>query len=221
MAKTADRMLKRTVRSAKAKIKEVRQKVRSGSSEAKETDIPDLVDHPKGVETGPKRAQRRVKKLAKKAKKRAAKITKKAARALKKAAKKKAAKKKRDAKDTKRSARNAVKSLKKAAKKAEKVAKKANKTTKKGKRTWNVYASRTLKGINAKMSLGSRTKKIINSFVNDVFDRLATKAAQLARVNKKKTLGSREMQTAVRLVLPAELARHAMSEGTKAVAKLA
>ena len=104
---------------------------------------------------------------------------------------------------------------------SKKVAKKAQKVAKKGKRTWNVYASRTLKGINAKMSLGSRTKKIINSFVNDIFERLATEAAHLARVNKKKTLGSREMQTAVRLVLPAELARHAMSEGTKAVAKLA
>lgn len=105
---------------------------------------------------------------------------------------------------------------------APKVSKKATKTTKRGnKRTWNVYASRTLKGINAKMSLGSRTKKIINSFVNDVFERLATEAAHLARVNGKKTMGSREMQTAVRLVLPAELARHAMSEGTKAVAKLA
>jgi len=40
------------------------------------------------------------------------------------------------------------------------------------------------------------------------------------RVNKKRTLGSREIQTAVRLVLPAELAKHAMAEGTKAVAKV-
>ena len=36
---------------------------------------------------------------------------------------------------------------------------------------------------------------------------------------KKRTLGSREMQTAVRLTLPAELAKHAMAEGTRAVAK--
>ena len=34
-----------------------------------------------------------------------------------------------------------------------------------------------------------------------------------------KTLSSREIQTAVRLMLPGELAKHAMSEGTKAVAK--
>jgi histone H2B len=42
---------------------------------------------------------------------------------------------------------------------------------------------------------------------------------QLSRVNKKPTLTSREIQTAVRLVLPGELAKHAVSEGTKAVTK--
>ena len=102
-----------------------------------------------------------------------------------------------------------------------KVAKKvAAKSNRKPKRSFNVYASRTLKGINSKMSLGSRTKKIVNSFVNDLFERIATEGAKLARINKKRTLGSKEIQTAVRLVLPNELARHAMSEGTKAVAKL-
>ena len=44
-------------------------------------------------------------------------------------------------------------------------------------------------------------------------------AGKLARVNKKSTLSSREVQTAVRLVLPGELAKHAVSEGTKAVTK--
>ena len=39
------------------------------------------------------------------------------------------------------------------------------------------------------------------------------------RHNKKATMSSREIQTAVRLVLPGELAKHAVSEGTKAVTK--
>ncbi len=60
---------------------------------------------------------------------------------------------------------------------------------------------------------------IMNSFVNDTFDRLATEAVRLARYNKKATLTSREIQTAVRLLLPGELAKHAVSEGTKAVTK--
>ena len=44
-------------------------------------------------------------------------------------------------------------------------------------------------------------------------------AGKLTKINKTKTLTSREIQTAVRLSLPGELAKHAMSEGTKAVAK--
>ena len=44
-------------------------------------------------------------------------------------------------------------------------------------------------------------------------------AGKLVRYNKKGTLTSREIQTAVRLALPGELAKHAVSEGTKAVTK--
>jgi len=39
------------------------------------------------------------------------------------------------------------------------------------------------------------------------------------RYNKKSTLTSREIQTGVRLLLPGELAKHAVAEGTKAVTK--
>ena len=58
---------------------------------------------------------------------------------------------------------------------------------------------------------------ILNSFVLDLFERLASEASRLAKYNKRRTLSSREVQTAVRLLLPGELAKHALSEGTKAV----
>ena len=45
---------------------------------------------------------------------------------------------------------------------------------------------------------------IMNSFVNDTFERVASEAIRLARYNKKKTLSSREVQTAVRLMLPVD-----------------
>uniref|UniRef100_A0A673M374 H2B.E variant histone 1 n=1 Tax=Sinocyclocheilus rhinocerous TaxID=307959 RepID=A0A673M374_9TELE len=63
---------------------------------------------------------------------------------------------------------------------------------------------------------------IMNSFVNDVFERIATEASRLAHYNKQSTITIRELQsqTAVRLLLPRELAKHAVSEGTnKAVTK--
>ncbi|KAI9137721.1 histone-fold-containing protein [Paraphysoderma sedebokerense] len=59
----------------------------------------------------------------------------------------------------------------------------------------------------------------MNSFVNDIFERIANEASKLAAYNKKSTISSREIQTAVRLLLPGELAKHAVSEGTKAVTK--
>ena len=90
----------------------------------------------------------------------------------------------------------------------------------KQKRSWSLFIHRSMKQVNKNLSLSGKTMKIVNSFVSDVFERIATEASALARANKKRTLGSREIQTAVRLVLPVELARHAMSEGTKAVAKV-
>lgn len=54
---------------------------------------------------------------------------------------------------------------------------------------------------------------------SDIFERVATEASKLAAYNKKSTISSREIQTSVRLILPGELAKHAVSEGTKAVTK--
>ncbi|KAJ8349745.1 hypothetical protein SKAU_G00248750 [Synaphobranchus kaupii] len=49
--------------------------------------------------------------------------------------------------------------------------------------------------------------------------RIAGESSRLAHYNKRSTITSREIQTAVRLLLPGELAKHAVSEGTKAVTK--
>ena len=67
--------------------------------------------------------------------------------------------------------------------------------------------------------ISSKGMSIMNSFISDIFDKIANEAGKLVRYNKKGTLSSREIQTAVRLILPGELAKHAVSEGTKAVTK--
>jgi histone H3/H4 len=102
---------------------------------------------------------------------------------------------------------------------AKTVAKKAG-AQRKRKQSYSRYISKVLKGASkSKLTLSSKSMKILNSLVGDFFERLAVEAASLARSTKKRTLGSREVQTAVRLTLPAELAKHAMAEGTRAVAK--
>jgi histone H2B len=90
---------------------------------------------------------------------------------------------------------------------------------KKSTETYKIYIYKVLKQVHPDTGISSKAMSIMNSFINDIFEKIATEAAKLARYNKKPTVTSREIQTAVRLILPGELAKHAVSEGTKAVTK--
>ncbi|KVH94948.1 histone H2B.4-like [Cynara cardunculus var. scolymus] len=96
---------------------------------------------------------------------------------------------------------------------------KKKKRNKKSVETYKIYIFKVLKQVHPDIGISSKAMGIMNSFINDIFEKLAQEASKLARYNKKNTLSSREIQTAVRLVLPGELAKHAVSEGTKAVTK--
>ena len=85
--------------------------------------------------------------------------------------------------------------------------------------SYSTYIYKVLKQVHPDTGISKRGMSIMNSFINDVFERLCVEAGRLARYNKKATLSSREVQTSIRLVLPGELAKHAVSEGTKAVTK--
>jgi histone H3/H4 len=58
----------------------------------------------------------------------------------------------------------------------------------------------------------------LNGFVSDILMQLAHQARDI-QGPKRATMGAMHMQSAARLILPGELAKHAMSEGTKAVCK--
>ncbi|BFZ60849.1 histone H2B [Saitoella coloradoensis] len=87
------------------------------------------------------------------------------------------------------------------------------------KETYSSYIYKVLKQVHPDTGISNKAMSILNSFVNDIFERVATEASKLAAYNKKSTISSREIQTSVRLILPGELAKHAVSEGTKAVTK--
>ncbi|CAL9056929.1 unnamed protein product, partial [Musa banksii] len=101
---------------------------------------------------------------------------------------------------------------------AEKPAEEKEKKSK-GTETYKIYIFKVLKQVHPDIGISSKAMSIMNSFINDIFEKLAQEASRLARYNKKPTITSREIQTSVRLVLPGELAKHAVSEGTKAVTK--
>ena len=104
---------------------------------------------------------------------------------------------------------------------------------------WSNATCIVLKQVHPDTGISNKAMAILNSFVNDIFERIATEASstslhshllysdstdalftELASYSKKSTISSREIQTAVRLILPGELAKHAISEGTKSVTKV-
>ena len=104
---------------------------------------------------------------------------------------------------------------------AKKGSKKAAGKARRKKRTesFGIYIYKVLKQVHPDTGMSKKGMSIMNSFINDIFAKIAGEAGKLCSYNGKATLSSREVQTAVRLVLPGELAKHAVSEGTKAVTK--
>ena len=98
------------------------------------------------------------------------------------------------------------------------------------------HALLVLKQVHPDTGISNKAMAILNSFVNDIFERIAGEASsvyralslwacpdfrtELASYSKKSTISSREIQTSVRLILPGELSKHAISEGTKSVTKV-
>lgn len=85
--------------------------------------------------------------------------------------------------------------------------------------TFALYIYKVLKQVHPETGVSAKSMAIMNSFINDIFDKLCNESMRLVMYSRRRTLSSREIKTAVRLLLPGELAKHALSEGTKAVNK--
>ncbi|XP_061034174.1 late histone H2B.L4-like [Eubalaena glacialis] len=79
------------------------------------------------------------------------------------------------------------------------------------------YFRRVLKRVQEGLSLSQEAVNVMDSFVKDIFERIADEAARLVCSSKRSTLSSRDIQTSVRLLLPGEMGKHAVSNATKAV----
>ena len=79
----------------------------------------------------------------------------------------------------------------KGAKKAAKSQKAARtgdkKRRKKAKQSYSSYIYKVLKQVHPDTGISSKAMSIMNSFVNDLFERIATEASRLAHYNKKHT----------------------------------
>ncbi|XP_035226673.1 histone H2B-like, partial [Stegodyphus dumicola] len=87
------------------------------------------------------------------------------------------------------------------------------------KESFAIYIYKVLKDVHPDTGIFSKAMSITNSFINDIFERIAAESCRLAHYNKKGTTTSREIQASVRFLWPGTLAKHAVAESTKAVAK--
>ena len=74
-----------------------------------------------------------------------------------------------------------------------------------------------LKNVHPNVGISGGARRIINQIVESLADYLATKIRELVMFESKVTITSREVQSAVRIYFPEELAKKAVSFGTKGV----
>ncbi|KAI6191058.1 Histone H2B [Aphelenchoides bicaudatus] len=83
--------------------------------------------------------------------------------------------------------------------------------------SYSGYIRKVLKQVHPETGINTKTMRIMDSFCKGLYDKLVTEAGSLLKHSKRGTLSDHDIQSAVKLVLPGELAKHAASEGAKAV----
>ncbi|ERE65678.1 histone H2B type F-M-like protein [Cricetulus griseus] len=73
---------------------------------------------------------------------------------------------------------------------------------KRRKDSFTIYFPRVLRNIHMGFTLSQESLNILDSFVKDMFERIATEASNLARYTRRSIINSRDIQSAVYLLLP-------------------
>jgi histone H2B len=84
-------------------------------------------------------------------------------------------------------------------------------------RTFTIYISRVKKQVHPDLGISKSSMKIIESFIQDFFERLCKESSTLMTNANNKTLRANDVLTAINLVLPGELGKHAFNEAQKAI----
>lgn len=64
------------------------------------------------------------------------------------------------------------------------------------------FIHKVLKQVHPEIGISSKAMGIMNTFVNDMFERIANEGAALTKMSQRPTMSSREIQTSVKLLLP-------------------
>lgn len=87
----------------------------------------------------------------------------------------------------------------------------------KGYQSYASYLGTVLRQVQPDASLSGRSVLVLDGFLDRLHTLLATKAAHIARTNKRATINYRDVVAATKLVLPGQIAMHAVSESAKAL----
>ena len=88
-------------------------------------------------------------------------------------------------------------------------------------RTFTSFINRINKNAKHTQGLSSKAAKVLNSFAQDMLEKIGDQAASLCRATRSSTMKAAQVQAAVRMTLPADLAKHCISEASKAVSAYA
>ena len=89
-----------------------------------------------------------------------------------------------------------------------------------GHESYSVYIRRVLSELHPDIGISEKAMKILDSFVHELYEQLAVEASRAARIQRRNSLTSRDIETSVRVVLPEGLARRAMDKANLAVANI-
>uniref|UniRef100_A0A0N4ZWS4 Histone domain-containing protein n=1 Tax=Parastrongyloides trichosuri TaxID=131310 RepID=A0A0N4ZWS4_PARTI len=93
------------------------------------------------------------------------------------------------------------------------------KRSKKSERMFSLYIYRVLKSVHPELQISCKAMGIMNSLIIDHYEKLLSEVFTLSKMTKKRTVTIRDIQTAVRLLFPSNLARSMISKGSLAVKK--
>uniref|UniRef100_A0A8C9A396 Core Histone H2A/H2B/H3 domain-containing protein n=1 Tax=Prolemur simus TaxID=1328070 RepID=A0A8C9A396_PROSS len=95
--------------------------------------------------------------------------------------------------------------------------KRSHSSTDLGHRNYSLYVNRVLKEVVPQNGISSRTLDVMNSLINDIFERIAMEACNMMYFRNRCTLTLEDIQKAVYLLLPGKLAKYAVAFGSEAV----
>uniref|UniRef100_A0A1I7Y5R4 Histone domain-containing protein n=1 Tax=Steinernema glaseri TaxID=37863 RepID=A0A1I7Y5R4_9BILA len=89
----------------------------------------------------------------------------------------------------------------------------------KKKENFGSYIFRILKQVHPSLGISQKSMAFFNSLAADMLDKIATEGARLCKQTNKSTLSSADIDSAIKLVYPGELSKHAVGEAKKALSR--